>query len=90
VGGLEKKLAAMTYEQDLMVRRCFSGKHRDLPWPEIAREAIEEAELWSEDIANPATFWRKRVRLWVDEHRDSEKGAAVPRTEYVPLGKRSA
>jgi hypothetical protein len=79
----------MTYTQDLNVRRCFGALPVTVPWKVLAESAVEEADLWTEEIRNPATFWRKRIQCWVDGLDDSEKKpATVQSAPYVPLRKR--
>lgn len=81
------QLRGMTYEQDLRVRRDFGAAPGKIPWKEMAAEAVEEAELWSEPIRNPALFWRKRVQGYVDKNFGKEEASEVRET-YKPMGER--
>jgi len=60
------KLRAMTYEQDLRVRQDFKATPRSLDLVALAHRTVAEAELMTEQIRNPALFWRRQIQKHVD------------------------
>lgn len=65
------ELSLLTYEQDLMARKCFAGMSPAPDWEEVARYVAERAVL-AGNIAQPGSWLRAQYA------RYCEKNTAVP------------
>lgn len=70
------QLRAMTYEQDMRVRKDFQATPRPLDFMDLARRTVAEAKLMSEPVRNPALFWRRQIQKRVDAEFHGKKNAA--------------
>ena len=70
------QLRAMTYEQDLMVRKDVAATPSPMDWEKLAEQTVSEAELMTETIKNPALFWRRQIQKHADVEFCSKTRAA--------------
>jgi hypothetical protein len=69
------ELSLLTYEQDLMARKCFAGMSTAPDWEEVARYVAERAVL-AGNIAQPGSWLRAQYARYFEK-----KTAAVTETE---------